>query len=78
MAVDEAKSDAADPYMYDGILELNVAMKELCAELDVPCLDLAADFPDGDGIFQDAVHMTPDGCRLKAERIADVLVGQLP
>lgn len=78
MATSKKHSDAADPSMYAGILEMNAAMKSVCDEIGVPCLDLAADFPTGDDIMLDAVHMSPEGCRLKAEVIADELDTLLP
>lgn len=61
-----------------GVDDHNEVMRELAAELGCTLVDLAEWFgrPEtgGQGEFVDLVHVTPEGNRLKAERIAEALL----
>lgn len=64
----------ATPVQRNGISDHNRIIRELAAEDDFLLVDLDGEF--GEELFVDVVHTTPDGDRLKARRIADVLLAK--
>ncbi|MDG2150137.1 MAG: GDSL-type esterase/lipase family protein [Planctomycetota bacterium] len=65
------------PGLAAGIREHNEVIREVCAEQQVPCLDFAPLMEQGGELWQDAVHVTPAGAEVKAQLIAQELLGQL-
>lgn len=53
--------------------EHNQIMQELAQEHDVPILDFATLIKPNEELFSDAVHMTPDGDKIKAQESANLL-----
>ena len=60
-----------------GIAEHNAVIRELCAAEGVPCIDFAPAMEQRADLWQDPVHVTPEGSALKARLIAGELVDQL-
>jgi lysophospholipase L1-like esterase len=60
-----------------GISEHNAVIRELCAAEQVACIDFASRMEQREALWQDSVHVTPEGSALKARLIAEELIGQL-
>lgn len=66
----------SSPEYQQAIAEQNQAIRDLCDEQRIPCLDLAAGMPTDRRFWSDGRHVTIEGARLKAELVAGFLESQ--
>ena len=71
----EGRSYYAVEALSKGMELYNNRLKEVCAQREIECLDLAAQIPKDSRYFFDDVHFTDQGSRLVADRVAAYLDG---